>query len=252
MSAQQPRCIGLVGGLGPAATIYYYNALLRAHAELGAKPDIVVVHADVTHVLGRVRDGDILGLARYLAGFVERMRAAGATIAAVPAVTPHTCAPHLQELSPLPLVSIVDVIRDGLKQRGWNRIALFGTRFVIKTDLFDALSDFELIRPRGDEVDVINAIYLELVASARASEAQADRLRTIANEIMERERLDAIVLAGTELALIGDWQDLKPHILSSADLHVAELLRRAVAHEDLEGAPACSTPEDATDTKRRT
>jgi aspartate racemase len=103
---------------------------------------------------------------------------------------------------------------------------------VIETDLFGALSDFEVIRPRGDELDIINTIYLELVASARASEAQADRLRTIANEMMERERLDAIVLAGTELALIGDWQELQPRILSSADLHVAEIVRRAVAREE--------------------
>jgi aspartate racemase len=100
---------------------------------------------------------------------------------------------------------------------------------VIETDLFGALSGFEVIRPRGDEADVINATYLELVASARASEAQADRLRTTAHEMMERERLDAIVLAGTELALIGNWQDLAPRILSSADLHVTELVRRAVA-----------------------
>jgi aspartate racemase len=89
MNTHQPHCIGLVGGLGPAATVYYHNALLRRHAELGAKPDIVVVHADVARVLGRVRDGDIAGLARYLAGFVERLRAAGATLAAVAAVTPH-------------------------------------------------------------------------------------------------------------------------------------------------------------------
>jgi aspartate racemase len=228
MSADQPRCIGLVGGLGPAATIYYHNALLRAHAEFGAKPDIVVVHADVTHVLGLVRDGDIVGLARYLAGFVERLAAAGATLAAVAAVTPHICADALQALSPLPIVSIVDVIRDGLKQRGLNRVALFGTRFVMETDLFNALSGFEVIRPRAHELDIINAIYLELVAAAAASKAQADRLRTIANNMMARERLDAIVLAGTELALIGDWRELQPRILSAADLHVAEIVRRAV------------------------
>jgi aspartate racemase len=229
MTTQHPHCIGLVGGLGPAATVYYYNALLRAHAELGVKPDVVVVHADVTHVLGLVRDGDIAALAHYLAGSVERLARAGATIAAVPAVTPHICAPALQELSPLPLVSILDVIRDGLKQRAVNRIALFGTRFVIETDLFGTLSGLEVIRPRGDELKIINAIYLELVASAAASEAQADRLRTIAREMKERERLDAIVLAGTELALIGDWHELKPRILSAADLHVAEIVRRAVA-----------------------
>ena len=216
-------------GLRPAATVYYYNALLRAHAELGAKPDIVIVHADVGHVLGRVRDGDILRLARYLAGFVERLCAAGATIAAIPAVTPHICASHLQERSPLPLVSILGVIRDALKQRGLNRIALFGTRFVIDTDLFGALREFEVIRPRAGELDIINAIYLELVASAAASEAQADRLRTIAREMMARERLDAIVLAGTELALIRDWQELQQRILSAADLHVGEIVRRAVA-----------------------
>jgi aspartate racemase len=229
VSPHQPRCIGLVGGLGPAATIYYYNGLLRAHAELGVKPDIVVLHADVTHVLGLVRDGDVAGLAHYLAGFVARLARAGATIAAVPAVTPHICAPALQELSPLPLVSILDVIREALKQRGLKRIALFGTRFVIETDLFGGLGEFEVIRPRGDELDVINAIYLDLVASAAASEAQADRLRTIAREMMERERLDAIVLAGTELALIGDWHELKPRILSVADLHVAAIVRHAIA-----------------------
>jgi aspartate racemase len=123
---------------------------LRAHAHLAVKPDIVVVHADVGHVLGLLRDGDILGLARYLAGFVERLGAAGATLAVVAAVTPHICAPALQGLSALPLVSIVDAIRDALKQSGLNRIALFGTRFVIETDLFGGLTDLDVVRPHGD------------------------------------------------------------------------------------------------------
>jgi hypothetical protein len=41
--------------------------------------------------------------------------------------------------------------------------------------------------------------------------------------------LEEIALLKT---LIGDWHDLKPHILSSADLHVAEIVGRAVARED--------------------
>ena len=110
-----------------------------------------------------------------------------------------------------------------------NRIALFGTRFVIETDLFGALNDFEVIRPRGEEVDIVNAIYLDLVESARATEAQADRLRTIADNLMARERLDAIVLAGTELPLIRDSRELQPRILSGADLHVAAIVKPAVA-----------------------
>src|ERR1700684_4280133 len=107
MTEKQGRCIGLIGGLGPGATVHYYQALLRAHAARGVRPDIVIVHADVGQVLGLVGQGDLAGLPRYLADFCARRERAGAEIAAIPAITPHICMPMLRPLSRLPLISII-------------------------------------------------------------------------------------------------------------------------------------------------
>lgn len=50
---RQGRCLGLVGGLGPGATVHYYGALLRAHAAAGRKPDILIAHADLCRIPAR-------------------------------------------------------------------------------------------------------------------------------------------------------------------------------------------------------
>src|SRR5436309_2992903 len=54
MSNQEGRLLGLIGGLGPSATIYYYRGLLAAHAVQGRVARILIAHADVDHE--RLRD----------------------------------------------------------------------------------------------------------------------------------------------------------------------------------------------------
>ena len=39
--------IGLIGGIGPAATEYYYRGLIERHAGPGRHLELTIVHADV-------------------------------------------------------------------------------------------------------------------------------------------------------------------------------------------------------------
>jgi aspartate racemase len=223
MSERQGRCIGLIGGLGPGATTHYYQALLRAHAARRTRPDLVIVHADVGQVLGLVGQGDLSGLAHYLADFIERLEKAGAEIAAIPAITAHICMPMLIPLSRLPLISIVDVVRSELAERGLRRIALFGTRFTVESDLFGQLADFDVVRPRAFEAEAIYRVYAELVAAGVGTDAQARTVGGIATALIAREPVEAIVLAGTELALIVDTDRAGYPIVDCAQLHVEAL-----------------------------
>ena len=50
--------------------------------------DMVMVHAEPPRVMEFIRAGDHMGLAKYLAGFILRMKDTGAEFAVVPAVTP--------------------------------------------------------------------------------------------------------------------------------------------------------------------
>ena len=103
-------CIGIVGGLGVGATVHYYEKIAAACKAHGVVPDLVIVHADVDRGQGLVRDGKLDQLADYIAAFIDRMARAGATAAAIPAVTPHICIAQLMKRTRLPLINIVDPI----------------------------------------------------------------------------------------------------------------------------------------------
>src|SRR5215472_17598797 len=105
------RCIGLIGGLGVGATSYYYEKLFEAH-EAGGRPfNLVMAHAETQRVFDFVSAGDRNGLAAYLAGFIRRLQAAGATLAVIPAITPHYCIRELVPISALPIVDIIAPLR---------------------------------------------------------------------------------------------------------------------------------------------
>lgn len=223
---EQGRCLGLVGGLGPGATVHYYNALLRAHAAQGIAPDILIAHADLGRVLGAVGRGDNEGLACYLAGLIERLARAGAEVAAVAAVTPHICTPVLRGLSPLPLVDMAEELRAGLAGRGLGRIALFGTRFTVETGMFGQLAGFNVVRPTAAEIARVHDIYLAIVEAGTGTPPQLEELRRVAHCVIEREGVEAVVLAGTELSLVMDEANAGFPAVDCAGLHVTGIVRR--------------------------
>jgi aspartate racemase len=175
-----------------------------------------------------VGQGDLAGLARYLTDFIDRLEKAGAEIAAIPAITAHACVPMLKPLSRLPLLSIIDVVRTDLIRRGLRRIALFGTRFTVESDMFGQLADFDIVRPRADEAETIYRVYAELVAAGVGNETQAQTVRDVATRLIARESIEAIVVAGTELALIVDGERAGYPIVDCAQLHVEALADYAI------------------------
>jgi aspartate racemase len=222
---------GLIGGLGVGATVHYYRELAKKHADAGQTMRLLIAHADVTSVLAYARNRNVSGLASYLAGIVERLSGAGATVAAISAVTPHLCYPELRSISALPLIDIVGVTSRELKARGLRRVALFGTRFVIETDFFGALEQVEVVRPEPDEIDEIHRIYSTLIGEGQALAGQRDRLTEIANAVLRRDAVDAIVLAGTELSLVFDSPELTFPAVDCTRLHVQAIAARMLSKQ---------------------
>jgi aspartate racemase len=222
------KCIGLIGGLGVGSAVYYYQELAKAHAARGRLLNLVMAHADVARVLGAVEAGDKDGLASYLSGLIGRLASAGAEFAVVPAVAPHIAITELVELSPLPIVNMIYELKRETEARQVRRVALFGTRFAVESKLFGQLDDLEVVMPRPEEVDYIHTTYLQLVGAGTGLAAQRDGLSSLAHTLIERESVEVIILAGTELALVFDESNTDfPHI-NCAQLHLDAIVRRAI------------------------
>ena len=232
------RCLGLLGGLGVGATIHYYRSLARGHDEQSRTLDIVITHSETSRVFEYVQAGDRDGLAEYLLGFIRRLKAAGAEFAAIPAITPHYCMRELIAVSPLPLFNIFDPLVEELALRGIRRVAVFGTRYVMESSLYGMADDVEIIRPTGEEMESIHTTYLELLEKGVGTEEQHRNLTAIAHTLQERDGADAILLAGTDLAVLFNEGNTEFPYVDCAALHLRRILKGMLDEGALDSSQA--------------
>jgi aspartate racemase len=221
------RHVGLIGGLGVGATVIYHRAIAAGLADGGAVPRITIVHAHAPTALAHVTAGRVEELADHLAGFVAELRSVGAELIAICAVTPHIALGPLTKRTLVPVVDMLEATAQGLHERGFSRIALFGTRFTIETELFGALDAFDVIPPRPHEIDEIHRVDMELATAGHTSAANIEALREIARAVRRRDRVDAVVLAGTYLNLIFDEASAGFPAFDCASAHISTILNRA-------------------------
>jgi aspartate racemase len=220
------RCLGLIGGLGVGSTVHYYRALAKAHDQLEKPLRLLIAHADVRRVLGHVQANRLEDLTEYLAALIGQLKDGGANLAAVAAVTPHIAFGELLPRSSLPLVNLLEVARDSILGK---RIALFGTRFTMETDLFGALTAETTIRPQPDEMRQIHEIYTRTALSGEGLEEDRQALTFLARTLMRREDLEAIVFAGTDLALLFDKSNTPFPVIDCAGLHLDAIMKQLLA-----------------------
>lgn len=223
------KTFGLVGGLGVEAGIYYYEHLIQAHAELGMPLRLLLVHADIRKAMGHVIDGEPELLAEYLTGLIRQLAAGGAQIAAIPAVTPHICIDAVAQASPIPLVNILQATAAELQKRGLRRIALFGTRFVIESDLYGALPDsIDVVRPRPEEIVRIDHLYRTYAVTGHGGQAERAEFTQIANTLCEREQLDAVILAGTDLSALFESNEPTFPYADASQIHINAIMQALI------------------------
>src|SRR6185295_12206940 len=227
MSGKEGRCLGLIGGLGPGATVHYYRGLLAAHAAQGRVARMLIAHADVDHGRPLAEANKLDELARYLNGFIDATAAGGAEMAAIVAATPHICTAQLLPLLKIPLIDMVATVADAIHARGLKRIALFGTRSTVESKMFGRLGA-DVVIPTPDEIAFIHDRYLDVVYD-RSTPAGLDRLRELAHTLIRREGAEAVLLAGTDLSMVMNENNAGFPTLDCAGAHIAAITKRLLA-----------------------
>jgi len=220
------RLIGLIGGLGPAATVFYYQALVAEAVRRGEALRLLVNQAEVARVLDLAARDERLELGDYLLRLMLELDSGGAEVLAVSAVTPHLAAETLRSAYGERFVDIVDVTNAALEDSRARKAILFGTRRVMQSGLFGRLG-CEVAAMSEAELDQAHALYVSIVQAQAASPETTAAFTAMARSLLVREAADAIVLAGSELSLIdpGAWGDLP--VIDAGRLHVDAILDAA-------------------------
>jgi aspartate racemase len=221
-----PYRFGLIAGLGVGAGIFYYRSLVNAHLARGLTPDILMVHADVRRVMAHAAARETKELAAYLSSMLHQLSDGGAQIGTIPAFSPQICARDLAEITPIPLIDLLDAIVAEIGRQKVQRLSIIGARVTMETKLFGKLQNLDIVAPTRREVDTLSEIYQQIVERGQASSDEYATLRALAHTLVEREHLDAILLAGTDLAFVFTPENTDfPHI-DGARTHIDAIMGR--------------------------
>jgi aspartate racemase len=223
--------VGLVGGLGPESTIDYYRRLLEAweREDPLSSPSIVIDSLDVKRAR-RFVEHDRAALTEYLLESLHRLHGAGASFGAIAANTAHIVFDRLSPRSPIPLISVVEVCVDEARRLRLKRLAIFGTAWTMEAPLYPAVAQphgIDIVAPPEPQRTWLHERYLgELVKGDFRDETRRGVVG-LAERLRDDERIDGVILAGTELPLLISGPTIADlPALDTTGLHVAAIIER--------------------------
>lgn len=218
--------LGLIGGIGPAATVAYYDRLVAAFRAKGRVLELTIVHADVQTLARNAEADDREAQAEVYAGHLAQLKGAGADVGTITSMGGHFCFAQTEAISPLPLISGIQPIDTGLAARGIGTIGLLGTRQVAASALYGQLAQTVAIAPT--DVDGVHEAYIAIAKSGICTDEARAFLMAQGAQLIERGA-HAVLLAGTDLGLVFDGRDPGYPVIDALDLHVDHLVDIATA-----------------------
>ncbi|TAJ39298.1 MAG: aspartate/glutamate racemase family protein [Reyranella sp.] len=220
--------IGLIGGIGPAATDFYYRGLIDRHVAAGIPLDVTICHADVREMSRNLMGKNPGRQAEIFVKLVERMKAAGAKAAAITSMGGHFCVKELMAISPLPILNAIPEVDAALARRKLKKVGIIGTRTVMESRLYGGIPSVEVVPTEGEDLDRVHSNYVEMATVGHVNDAQRQVFFEAGRRLTARGA-EVVMLGGTDLFLAFTGHDPGFAVIDCADIHVDAIYAKSAA-----------------------
>lgn len=199
--------IGILGGMGPQASSRLYELLIEGTKDFVPSavdddfPAIVLLNVPVPNFVSNTNNLAITKA--MLIKSTKILEDVGCTINGIACNTAHILLPDLQASTAVPFLSIPELVANKIQAAGFERVGLLATPTTLKSSIYeDALSgQAKLIRSNLRTANKTEEfIYKQL--NSDISKTDQKEFRSIVQEFISAENLDAVILGCTELPLV--------------------------------------------------
>lgn len=230
------KTIGLLGGCSNVATGQYYRMLndgVNARLSGWEIAETLIAGMNFGNIEAMVREDNWDGLAHYMRGKVEGLIAGGADIILCVSNTLHKPLEVIMADMPVPMLHIADPTGAAIRDAGLKRVALFGTRPVMRMDYLKARwrerFGIEIVTPSDAEQDEIDRIIFNELVKGDFQDASRNRYVEIAERMRTEEKVEGLILGCTEIFLLIDQPDIPDlPMFNTASLHCDAAVRFAL------------------------
>ncbi len=224
--------IGIVACSTEGAALCYRTVSLEGGQIIGRHdhPEVSLHSFSLAEYMKSIDADDWAGVAELMLRSAEKLAKAGADFLICPDNTIHQAFDLVEHRSPRPWLHIAREVGAEAKKRGYRRLAVLGTKYLIEGPVYrDALKAASIDRrvPSADQRERINSIIFDELVKGQF----LPRSLTYFVEVIRRmkdEGCDAVVLGCTEIPLLVTDEASPLPVLDSTRLLARAAVRKAI------------------------
>lgn len=227
MQNKDTKILGVLGGLGPMATAYYLELMIKmtdAATDQEHLQSIVMNFPTVpdrtAFILGRSQESPL----EPMIALGRQLKAMGAGVIATPCITAHYFHKELQEGIGLPMIHGIECIARQLSRAGITRVGLMATDGTVQSGIFQRQVEeqgMELILPDQEgQAAVMTLIYDQVKAGIMP---ELKLFESVKQQLREKGA-QVVVLGCTELSMLKKENPLGDGILDALEVLAQESL----------------------------
>ena len=229
------KTIGLIGGMGPASTLLYYETLCAlTRSRLGGNASApVLIHAlDFAAMQSLQQAGAWDEIADILLSSGQALAAAGADFICLATNTMHKSAGALETQLDVPFLHIADMTAGRLRSDRRTCPALIGTAYTMNEDFLSRriskIAGADVIVPEAEDRAMLQrVIFSDLVKGIVTDQTRRDFISLATR--LKADGADSLILGCTEIGLVLNAENCPLPVYDTARIHCEEAVALALA-----------------------
>jgi aspartate racemase len=224
------KVIGVLGGMGPGATVRFYQLIIENCQKMGLKnndeyPHIIIYNLPVPDLVSNRRNNQI-ALDMIIHG-LRKMESFGADFIVIPCNTMHLYIDTFRRSVDLPIISLVEEVVNRIE---YQTVGILGSKTSITSMLYQSK-----LKKRGisyvipKDVNKISDIIKRIISGDNTEEDK----QIVQNEIRQMKGAEAVILGCTEHPLIIRQQDVDIPVFDTLDILARKTVEEAIRYETL-------------------
>jgi aspartate racemase len=203
--------IGVLGGIGPESSAYFYSELIRKLQLTGITDNIEYPQIIINSINAPFLIGDIDNKIKYYVQGIKLLDDVEPQFIVMVCNTVHAYYDVLQSSIDTPILSLISVVKEYLQQKGMRKIMVLGTSTTVKAKIYE-FDNIKTIYPIEDEQSTIDLSIEEY----NINKSSAEKILKIAEKYVGD--VDCFILGCTEVALM--LKDTRLNGINTMDLLV--------------------------------
>ena len=190
-------------------------------------PEVSLHIIPLAHYMRHLDKGEHHQIADLMLKSAEKLASIGAQMLISPDSSVHAAMPFVLPKSPLPWLSVSEVVAEATLIAGYKKLGLLGTNWVIDSGVYQqtlAAYQMECLTPPSTTTEAIDDIMVSEMFQG-VHKIESFRFLQAAAQELRKQGCEAIILGTSEMSLMLTTENLGLPVLSPAKLLAQEALR---------------------------